>query len=123
MPKNPEETNGNKAFALFTPGFIVYLVLAIAIPGLTGGILAAVFHDLIYLEVLLVVGGCLELIIWLWRPRARESAHYRKERTIVEDKTTKEYRKFTLQQLWILGFGLICLALALVTFLIRRFTA
>lgn len=123
MPSNPEEAKGNKAFTPFTPGFIVYLILCLAIPGLVGGILSAIFRNLIYLESCFVVGGCLELIIWLWRPRARESAHYRKEKTIVEDKQTKEYRKFAIQQLWMLGFGLLCLALSLIPFLIRRFTA
>ena len=118
QPRNPENKEEIKGMG---KGVWIYCAVMLAITTIPGVILWIVNHNPIYLESFYVAGGCLDLIVWLWRPRARENAHYRKEKTLVESHSTKEYKRFASQQVVILLFGLALLAASLLVFLIRRF--
>jgi len=99
---------------------IPYSIVIVLIVGLVGGITSAVNHDLIYLEVLLVVGGLFTLLFVTIRIFFRDRVNYRKNKSVFEDKKAPEYKEFMINQ-WILAaIGIVLVLASLLIFLIRR---
>ena len=85
-----------------------------------GGVLSAINQDLLYLEVIYVVFGLIDLLLITIRLRIRDSRNYKKNKSIVEDKTTKEYKTWIREQYLIAILGAVDLAASLVVFLISK---
>lgn len=104
--------------AKLSVGFIVYFACIVAIPGIAGGILAALNQSLIYLEVLYVIFGLVDLLLITIRIRLRDSKNYKKNKTIYEDKKSPEYIKWIKEQYLIAVVGVIDLLISLIVYLI-----
>ena len=110
-----EEKNTHPQFWL-----IPYSITLLLIVGLVGGIFSAINHDLIILEVTLVVTGLFDLLFVMIRIFFRDRVNYRKNKSVFEDTKAPEYKAFMLNQ-WILtGIGVVLLLASLIVFLIRR---
>lgn len=102
-------------------GFYIYGGVVIALPGIIGGILSGILRDLIYLEVLYVVFGLVDLLLITVRLRFRDGQNYKKNKTVFEDKKTPEYRKWIKEQYFIALIGFIDLGVSLIVYLCGRF--
>lgn len=98
--------------------YIIFAIAVIVLPGIIGGILSAVFQNLIYLEVMYVVFGLVDLLLIVIRIRMRDGQNYKKNKTIYEDKTTDEFRTWRKEQYLIALIGAIDLSISLIVFAI-----
>lgn len=97
---------------------LIYMLCVITIPLVIGGILSLILQDLLYLEGMFVVIGLIDLLIITVRLRIRDGQNYKKTKSIKEDKTTDDYKKWVYFQYIIAISGLIDLALSLIVFAI-----
>lgn len=97
---------------LFT---IIKLVL---IPVLIGLILYLITDDSTFLEVVLVVFGLSELIIFVRRNAKREKKNMKKTGTFKNNKRADDYKVYSYRQSIILISALINLALSYLSFLL-----
>ena len=98
--------------------YIIFGVCIILLPGLIGGLLAAINQNILYLEVCYVVFGLIDLLLITIRIRIRDGQNYKKNKSIDEDKTSDEYKVWLKEQYLIAIFGGIDLLTSLVVFLI-----
>ena len=110
-----DEKQSNPHFWLIPYGIILLLIV-----GLVGGITSAVNQDLIYLEVVLVVGGLIDLFFFVFRIFFRDRVNYRKNKSVFEDTKAPEYHQFIVNQWILVGIGLALILASLLVFLIRR---
>lgn len=99
-------------------GYIIFGSVVILLPGIIGGILAAVNKNLIFLEVMYVVFGLIDLMLITIRLRMRDGQNYKKRKSITEDKEDDDYKIWLKEQYFIAILGIIDLLLSLVVFLI-----
>ena len=103
----------------FTKFNTIYLIVSTLIPLAIGGIALLITEYLGVFEAAYVLIGLIDLLIITIRLHARDSRNYKKNKSIVEDKTTKDYKEWKNFQ-YLLGLaGAIDLLLSLVAFVIR----
>lgn len=96
--------------------YALYIGVMVLLPGIIGGVLALSQKDLIYLEVIYVVFGLIDIMIITVRIRMRDSRNYKKDKTIVEDKNAPEFKKWLMEQYLIAIIGAIDLVISLIVF-------
>lgn len=97
---------------------ILVTVILLAFPLLVGGIFSYINGNTTFLEVALIVWGVFFWIAISIRSRARDSMNYKKNKTVFEDKSTKDYKEYKKVQLYLFLFGLGCCLLSVIVFLI-----
>ena len=100
--------------------YLIFVTVVVLIPGVVGGILSGINQDLIYLEVIYVIFGLINLMLITIRIRMRDSKNYKKDKTITEDKTADSYRIWIKEQYLIAITGIIDLVISLVVFAISQ---
>ena len=96
---------------------LIYVVI-ILIPTILGVVLSLVFNKWIILESVYLIWGCVLVLVALFNSRRRDGKNLKKNRTIVEDKNTKEYKEYRNFQIRLYILGAICAVLSLISFLI-----
>lgn len=97
---------------------IIYILCVVGIPTFVGGLLSLIFKDLLYLEIMYVIIGLIDLLIITVRLRVRDGQNYKKYKSVKEDKTTDDYKKWVYFQYIIAISGAIDLVLSLIVFAI-----
>ena len=97
---------------------LIYMLCVVSIPTFVGGLLAIILQDLLYLEIMYVVIGLIDLLIITVRLRIRDGQNYKKTKSIKEDKTTDDYKKWVYFQYIVAISGAIDLVLSLIVFAI-----
>ena len=101
----------------------VYLVWAgasVTIPLAVGLPLYFTNGDLIYLETLFAVVGLFGLVIVMTRIHFRDGRNFKKNKSVLEDKTTPEYRDFVKSQFLFGGISIATALLSLIVFWISQ---
>ncbi|MBO7614181.1 MAG: hypothetical protein J6T15_00560 [Bacilli bacterium] len=97
---------------------LFYMLGVVGIPTIIGGILALIFKDLLYLEAMYVIIGLIDLVIITVRLRIRDGQNYKKYKSIKEDKTTDDYKRWVYFQYIVAISGAIDLVLSVIVFAI-----
>lgn len=106
-----------KKMSSFISTLIICLILLV-IPVVIGVIISLSLGNFLYLEVLLVLFGLVELLVFTTNGRRRDSKNFKKTKSIYEDKTTKEYKEYKMSQFMILALGILSIMSSLIVFLI-----
>lgn len=88
------------------------------LPIIVGVILMVTLKDYTYLEVMCFVFGVIGLLASIFRSTIRDRRNYRKNKTVVEDKTTPEFKTYRVVQWLMIASSLLILLLALAFFYI-----
>lgn len=105
---------------LFCKFNVMHLLIVVISPLIIGGIIALVTQDLLYLEVMYVLFGSIDLCLIPIRLRIRDGSNYKKNKSVVEDKTTNEFKGWLNYQYIIAISGGIDLLLSLLVFAIGQ---
>jgi hypothetical protein len=95
-------------------------IILLIIPFCLGLPFAIIYQNSVYLEVILIIFGLLEILVFLHRDRKRDSINYKKNKSIYEDKTTEEYRAYKKSQIFILIVGLLSIGCSVLVFYISK---
>lgn len=112
------EQEEEKKVKFFTRFNVLYIVCVIIFPAIPGLIISLVNGDITAFEVMYVVFGLLDLLLITIRLRVRDNHNFRKNKSVVEDKTTVDYKQWLYFQYIIAIAGFADLAISLVAFVI-----
>lgn len=96
---------------------IVFLLVLLLIPTIIGLVLYILMQNLLYWEILYIIFGLVELLVMMAKIRARDSSNYRKNKTLVEDKKTDEYKHYIRGQKVLFACAVLTILCSLIVFL------
>ena len=97
---------------------LIFCICAVAIPLISGSILAAVFQRIVWLESFLIIFGVIVIILALARSRRRDTKNYKQNNTVHEDHQDESYREYRRLQIVLYIVGLSLFLLSAVAFIL-----
>lgn len=98
---------------------LIVMLSVILVTTIIGLVFTWIFDwNFVILETSYMLVGIITMLIALFNSRSREKKHYKETKSVLEDKTTKEYKKFRVSQLYFWGFGILNVILSLLVFMI-----
>lgn len=97
---------------------LIYCAIAIGVPSIIGIPLTASLSLPPIVEASYIIVGVISIMYGIFRSHFRDSRNYKKNKTVIEDKNTKEYQDYRFRQWTAYLAGLTDLLLSLVAYLI-----
>lgn len=113
-------TSEEKEYKNNWKSIIIYSSVMITLGVGIGFIVTAINNDFVYVEIITAIFGVLSMLFMMARIRGRDSENYKKNKSIVEDKKTMDYKNWLRMQLSMLAVGVFMLLLSYIFFLIFR---
>ena len=100
---------------------LIFSLIAILVPTITGLILSIVLRRTVFLEAFYIIFGVITLLFALFRSRYRDNKNYRSTQKVKEDKEEQSYKEFRNAQIILYSIGLFLLLCSVIAFLIGNY--